>query len=96
MCCEVALRYVIIRGEAYDVTDFQHPGGQHMMDLAVNRDATIMFESAHVRFDLAEKHLKLLPKACVFLLRVPRVLFQSASMSWQGHGGRVEAGRLHL
>ena len=35
-------RYVIIRGEVYDVTDFEHPGGQHMMDLAIARDATIM------------------------------------------------------
>jgi fatty acid desaturase (delta-4 desaturase) len=55
-------RYIVIRGEVYDVTDFQHPGGNHMMDLGINRDATIMFESAHIRMDKPEKMLKALPK----------------------------------
>ncbi|CAE8626350.1 unnamed protein product [Polarella glacialis] len=55
-------RYLIIRGEVYDVTDFDHPGGNLMLDLAVGRDATVMFESAHVRTDFAEKALKALPK----------------------------------
>jgi len=56
-------RYVIIRGETYDVTDFEHPGGSHMLDLAIGRDATIMFESMHVRFEIADAVLKRLPKA---------------------------------
>lgn len=54
--------YMIIRGEVYDVTDFEHPGGKHMMALAVGRDATLMFESAHVRDERPEKMLKSLPK----------------------------------
>eukprot|EP00928_Gymnodinium_smaydae_P012377 TRINITY_DN14494_c0_g1_i2.p1 TRINITY_DN14494_c0_g1~~TRINITY_DN14494_c0_g1_i2.p1 ORF type:complete len:703 (-),score=112.02 TRINITY_DN14494_c0_g1_i2:261-2369(-) len=55
-------RYIVIRGDAYDITNFQHPGGLHMTDLAVGRDATIMFESAHVRLEVAEKLLATLPK----------------------------------
>eukprot|EP00932_Pfiesteria_piscicida_P008438 SRR837773.18865.p1 GENE.SRR837773.18865~~SRR837773.18865.p1 ORF type:complete len:679 (-),score=327.35 SRR837773.18865:35-2071(-) len=56
-------RYIIIRGEAYDVTEFEHPGGKHMLDLAVGRDATIMFESMHARMEIADSVLKKLPKA---------------------------------
>jgi len=55
-------KFIIIRGQTYDVTDFQHPGGQHMMDLAIGRDATVMFESAHIRDEKPEKFLKALPK----------------------------------
>jgi len=55
-------RYVIIRGQTYDVTDMHHPGGRHMLDLAVARDATIMFESAHIRLEKAETLLSILPK----------------------------------
>jgi fatty acid desaturase (delta-4 desaturase) len=54
-------RYVAIRGKAYDITDFKHPGGAHMIDLCVGRDATVMFESAHVRLDIATKSLSFLP-----------------------------------
>jgi len=54
-------RYIIIRGETYDVTTFEHPGGKHMLDLGVGRDATLMFESAHIR-DKPEKVLKSLPR----------------------------------
>lgn len=55
-------RYIMLRGEVYDVTNFEHPGGQHMVDLGVGRDATVMFESMHVRADIVEKALKALPK----------------------------------
>lgn len=55
-------RFVVIRGEAYDVTDFKHPGGWHMIDVGVGRDATVIFESAHLRLELAEALLKSLPK----------------------------------
>jgi len=33
-----------------------------MLDLAIGRDATVMFESMHVRFSVAEKALKMMPK----------------------------------
>jgi fatty acid desaturase (delta-4 desaturase) len=50
-------RYVVIRDTAYDITNFNHPGGAHMIDLCVGRDATVMFESAHVRLEIATKSL---------------------------------------
>lgn len=55
-------RYIKIREQIYDVTDMQHPGGAHLLDLAIGRDATIMFESAHIRLEKAEVLLKHLPK----------------------------------
>jgi fatty acid desaturase (delta-4 desaturase) len=58
-------RYFVVRGNAYDVTKFNHPGGSQMLDLAVGRDATVMFESAHIRLELAEKTLASLPKFSV-------------------------------
>jgi len=55
-------RYTVIRGSAYDITEFRHPGGAHMIDLAVDRDCTVMFESYHLRLELAEKFLNTLKK----------------------------------
>merc|ERR1712137_1435920 len=55
-------RYVVIRGDVYDITNFEHPGGSHMLDLGVGRDATVVFEFSHVRIDKAEASLKTLPK----------------------------------
>jgi elongation of very long chain fatty acids protein 4 len=56
----VKKKYVVIRGAAYDITNWDHPGGAHMIDLAVGRDATVMFESAHVRLEIATKALSFL------------------------------------
>jgi len=58
-------RYLIIQGNAYDVTDFKHPGGVQMIDLGAGRDATVMFESAHLRIDVAQNALAALPKFSV-------------------------------
>lgn len=55
--------YIVIRGEAYDVTDFKHPGGFQMLELGIGRDATVMFESAHFRSERAEHALKSLQKS---------------------------------
>jgi len=48
----------------YDITDFakSHPGGAQLLALAVGRDATILFESHHVRPEIVAKTLKTLPK----------------------------------
>jgi len=56
--------YTIIRGVAYDLTDFlkQHPGGEHMAAQAIGRDATFLFESYHVRNEIAQKQLEKIPK----------------------------------
>eukprot|EP00931_Biecheleriopsis_adriatica_P103077 TRINITY_DN77963_c0_g1_i1.p1 TRINITY_DN77963_c0_g1~~TRINITY_DN77963_c0_g1_i1.p1 ORF type:complete len:688 (+),score=126.10 TRINITY_DN77963_c0_g1_i1:23-2065(+) len=58
---DVRRRYTLIRGQVYDLTDFKHPGGMHMIDLAVGRDATVMFESAHIRASRADKALEAVP-----------------------------------
>lgn len=58
-------RYLVIQNKAYDITGFDHPGGAHMIDLAVGRDATVMFESAHLRTDVALKALSKLPSYTV-------------------------------
>mmetsp|Transcript_30073 Transcript_30073/g.73168 ORF Transcript_30073/g.73168 Transcript_30073/m.73168 type:complete len:684 (-) Transcript_30073:89-2140(-) len=54
--------WMIIRGQSYDVTNFDHPGGFHMLALGVGRDATIMFESMHIRSEIAKASLARLPK----------------------------------
>jgi len=58
-------QYTVIRGQAYDVSDFvnKHPGGGQMLELGVGRDSTIMYESAHLRDAVADKVLDSLPKA---------------------------------
>mmetsp|Transcript_15767 Transcript_15767/g.61526 ORF Transcript_15767/g.61526 Transcript_15767/m.61526 type:complete len:450 (-) Transcript_15767:3282-4631(-) len=53
-----------IRGQVYDITDFaeSHPGGAQLLALAVGRDATILFESHHIRTEIVDSVLKTLPK----------------------------------
>lgn len=56
-------KYTVIRNKIYDVTEFAkvHPGGEHMMSLAVGRDATLLFESYHIRDEIASLRLKMIP-----------------------------------
>jgi len=56
-------KYTVIRNKIYDVTEFAkvHPGGEHMMSLAVGRDSTVMFESYHIRETMAKHRLTQLP-----------------------------------
>lgn len=51
------------RGVAYDLTPYldRHPGGRWLLNLAVGRDATALFESYHLRPEVAVAHLKRLP-----------------------------------
>ncbi len=48
----------------YDITDFalSHPGGAQLLALAAGRDATILFESHHLRPDVVTKTLSTLPR----------------------------------
>lgn len=57
-------KLTVIRGKIYDISDFlsHHPGGEQLLNLAVSRDATIMFESYHMRDELALKKLESLPQ----------------------------------
>lgn len=57
-------KWTIYRGDAYDLTSFldRHPGGNWLLNLAVGRDCTALFESYHLRPDVATAHLRRLPK----------------------------------
>jgi len=57
-------KLTVIRGQVYDITDFldKHPGGREVINLAVGRDATILFEMSHIRSEVTEKWLKSVPK----------------------------------
>ena len=57
------LSWTVYRGKAYDLTKFmkRHPGGQWLLNLAVKRDCTALFESYHLRPEVAVGRLKRLP-----------------------------------
>ena len=57
-------KLTVINEQVYDITDFldKHPGGRELINLAVGRDATILFESYHLRSEVSEKWLKNVPK----------------------------------
>jgi fatty acid desaturase (delta-4 desaturase) len=56
-------KYTVIKDVCYDITDFseRHPGGKHLIALAVGRDASILFDSYHVT-DRPYKYLKSVPQ----------------------------------
>lgn len=51
------------RGVAYDLTEFvnKHPAGSWLINLSLGRDCTALFESYHLRPDVAVARLKSLP-----------------------------------
>jgi len=53
----------VYRGVAYDLTSFidRHPAGSWLINLAIGRDCTALFESYHLRPEVAVAHLKRLP-----------------------------------
>lgn len=53
-------KWTIYRGTAYDMTPYlaRHPGGRWLLNLAVGRDCTALFESYHLRPDVAVKMLQ--------------------------------------
>jgi fatty acid desaturase (delta-4 desaturase) len=53
----------VYRGTAYDLTSFveRHPAGSWLINLAIGRDCTALFESYHLRPEVAVAHLKRLP-----------------------------------
>ena len=57
------MKPTLINGTFYDLSDFEkkHPGGNYLLSMAIGRDATIMFESHHIRNNIAESVLKTLP-----------------------------------
>lgn len=57
------LQWTVYRGVAYDLTSFidRHPAGSWLINLAIGRDCTALFESYHLRPEVAVAHLKRLP-----------------------------------
>eukprot|EP00878_Enallax_costatus_P021083 GHUV01022305.1.p1 GENE.GHUV01022305.1~~GHUV01022305.1.p1 ORF type:complete len:517 (+),score=135.46 GHUV01022305.1:3007-4557(+) len=56
-------KWTVYRGTAYDLTSFinRHPAGSSLINLAIGRDCTALFESYHLRPEVAVAHLKRLP-----------------------------------
>lgn len=56
-------KWTVFRGEAYDLTDFidRHPAGNWLINLSLGRDCTALFESYHLRPEVAVARLKKLP-----------------------------------
>eukprot|EP00199_Chlamydomonas_sp_CCMP681_P000966 CAMPEP_0119102420 /NCGR_PEP_ID=MMETSP1180-20130426/1176_1 /TAXON_ID=3052 ORGANISM="Chlamydomonas cf sp, Strain CCMP681" /NCGR_SAMPLE_ID=MMETSP1180 /ASSEMBLY_ACC=CAM_ASM_000741 /LENGTH=516 /DNA_ID=CAMNT_0007086713 /DNA_START=15 /DNA_END=1565 /DNA_ORIENTATION=+ len=69
------LKWTVYRGTAYDLTPYiaRHPGGSWLINLAIGRDCTALFESYHLRPKIAISHLKRLPVLADFPIdAVPR------------------------
>lgn len=56
-------KWTVYRGVAYDLTSFieRHPAGSWLINLAIGRDCTALFESYHLRPLVASQQLKRLP-----------------------------------
>ncbi|KAL0020669.1 hypothetical protein WJX79_006881 [Trebouxia sp. C0005] len=56
-------KWTVYRGTAYDLTSFieRHPAGNWLINLAIGRDCTALFESYHLRPKVASEQLKRLP-----------------------------------
>lgn len=56
-------KWTIYRGVAYDLTSFveRHPAGSWLINLAIGRDCTALFESYHLRPRVASEQLRRLP-----------------------------------
>lgn len=56
-------KWTVYRGVAYDLTSFidRHPAGNWLINLAIGRDCTGLFESYHLRPRVASEQLKRLP-----------------------------------
>jgi fatty acid desaturase (delta-4 desaturase) len=68
-------KWTVYRGTAYDLTSFmkRHPAGSWLLNLAIGRDCTALFESYHLRPEVATARLQMLPKLEGFpVAAVPR------------------------
>jgi hypothetical protein len=78
------LQWTVYRGKAYDLASFipHHPGGEWLINLALGRDATALFESYHLRCEVAAAVFGKLPVLEGFPVeQVPR-----APCEWGGGG----------
>ena len=68
-------KWTVYRGVAYDLTAFmeRHPAGSFLLRLAIGRDCTALFESYHMRPEVASARLQRLPVLAGFPVEaVPR------------------------
>jgi fatty acid desaturase (delta-4 desaturase) len=58
------MKWTVFRGVAYDLEPFMkaHPGGNWLLNLAIRRDCTCLFESYHLRPGVAKVQMEKLPK----------------------------------
>ena len=57
------MQWTVFRGQAYDLKDFmeEHPGGDWLLNLALKRDCTALFESSHMRPEVATRYFNKMP-----------------------------------
>ncbi len=76
------VKWTVYRGVAYDLTPYldRHPGGRWLLNLAIGRDCTALFESYHLRPDVAVSMLRRLPTLQDFPIdAVPRAPYPNDS-----------------
>lgn len=61
---------IAIRGKFYDVSEFEHPGGQFLIEACSEIDATLLFETHHLNANYANRVLDSLP--CIGSYKIPK------------------------
>ncbi|KAL4444962.1 hypothetical protein ABPG77_004012 [Micractinium sp. CCAP 211/92] len=85
-------KWTVYRGVAYDLTAFmdRHPAGASLLRLAIGRDCTALFESYHLRPEVAVARLQRLPQLKDFPVdAVPRSPYPNDSPIYNAIRDRV-------
>ncbi|KAI8471451.1 MAG: fatty acyl delta4 desaturase [Monoraphidium minutum] len=85
-------KWTVYRGVAYDLTSFieRHPAGSWLIQLAIGRDCTALFESYHLRPEVAASRLRRLPVLDGFpVAAVPRSPYPNDSEVYNAIRERV-------
>ena len=88
------MKWTVYRDVAYDLTPFfdAHPAGNSLLRLAIGRDCTALFESYHLRPDVAVARLRSLPVLAGFpVTAVPRAPRPNDSPLYNAVRERVRA-----
>lgn len=89
-----AMQWTVYRGKAYDLGPFleKHPGGNWLINLALKRDCTGLFESYHLRPEIAGAPFKRLPELEGFpIAAIPRAPYPNDSELYNAIRTRVRA-----
>eukprot|EP00238_Polyblepharides_amylifera_P014963 CAMPEP_0196579002 /NCGR_PEP_ID=MMETSP1081-20130531/15626_1 /TAXON_ID=36882 /ORGANISM="Pyramimonas amylifera, Strain CCMP720" /LENGTH=546 /DNA_ID=CAMNT_0041898427 /DNA_START=112 /DNA_END=1752 /DNA_ORIENTATION=+ len=90
----VDTKWTVFRGKAYDLTSFleKHPGGNWLINLSLKRDCTGLFESYHMRPEIAGGPFKRLPMIEDFPVdMVPRAPYPNDSALYNNIRNRVRS-----